>query len=85
MPGARLADRYSVIRSMRHTEHVHDAAIGMSLSGQSAAASACTGLVRTLVSISSPISTKAEHALRTERSVIRLPPSHPELDRKIHL
>ncbi len=32
---ARLADRYAVIRSMRHTEHIHDMAIGMSLSGRS--------------------------------------------------
>ncbi|MBM4071053.1 MAG: DUF1501 domain-containing protein, partial [Planctomycetes bacterium] len=32
---ARLAHRYCVIRSMRHSEHVHDTAIGMSLTGKS--------------------------------------------------
>jgi hypothetical protein len=39
----------------------------------------------TFASISSPRSTKQEHAVSTETSVILSPPSQPEFDRKIHL
>jgi len=50
---------------------------------QSADASACSLSAPILNSITSPISTSAEHRVSTDKSVMRSPPSQPEFERKI--